>query len=250
MTIELILTRLIMTTELFRSDAYLKECTARVVAVLPEGLVLDRTVFYPVGGGQPGDRGAIELASGRSISVQDTRKLDDGSGILHVTSPGQDLRGLSEAEVTARVDWNRRSVLMRVHSMLHVLCAVIPEEVTGGSVREDGSGRLDFNIPDSRLAKDSVAEAMNRIILADALVSHRWISDAELEANDDLVRTMSVRPPRGQGRVRLVEIAGADLQACGGTHVARTAEIGRVEVSKIQKKGRLNRRVTVKLVNP
>lgn len=236
-----------MTDELFRDDAYLKECTATITTVHPEGVVLDRTVFYPVGGGQPGDRGVLVLADGRELAVADTRKLEGAAGILHVLTDAASLDGLDGTTVTARIDWDRRHVLMRVHSMLHVLCAVIPEEVTGGSVRDDGSGRLDFNIPDPRLDKQAVTDKMNEIIAKDATVQPRWITDEELEANDDLVRTMSVRPPSGQGRVRLIEIAETDLQACGGTHVARTSEIGRVEVTKIQKKGRLNRRVTVRL---
>lgn len=235
------------TEELFRDDSYLRECNATVLAVDEHGIQLDRTVFYPTGGGQPGDRGLLELSDGTRISIVDTRKGDEAGTILHVPDhlPESDLTG---QPVTARIDWDRRYRCMRVHSLLHLLGSVVPAGVTGGAIRDDGTGRLDFDLPETTLDKESIAVSLNRLVADDHPVTPRWVSEEELDATPELVRTMSVTPPRGQGRVRLLEIDGVDLQACGGTHVARTGEIGAVEVRKIEKKGRHNRRVNVRLI--
>ena len=234
------------TEELFRQDAYARECEAVVLAVGDDGIRLDRTVFYPMGGGQPGDRGALALADGTVIEIADTRKGDEPGSILHLpaAAAGRDLIG---ERVVARIDWERRYRMMRVHTLLHLLGAVVGAGVTGGSIRDDGTGRLDFDLPDPSLDKASIGLDLNRLVAEDHRVVPRWVDETELDANPDLVRTMSVAPPRGQGRVRLLEIEGVDLQACGGTHVARTGEIGPVEVGKIEKKGKHNRRVNVRL---
>lgn len=236
------------TEELFRDDSYLRECTATVTSLSEDGLVLDRTVFYPMGGGQPGDHGWLELDGGTRLTVIDTRKGENAGEIVHQCEEALD-RTLVGRRVVARIDWERRYRCMRVHSMLHLLGAVVGAGVTGGSIRDDGTGRLDFDLPDPTLDKSAIAEDLNRLVDENHAVVPRWVDEAELDANPALVRTMSVAPPRGQGRVRLLEIEGVDLQACGGTHVARTGEIGRVEVRKIEKKGRQNRRVNVRLAH-
>lgn len=236
-----------MTEELFRKDAYATSCTARVVGVGADGIRLDRTVFYPVGGGQPGDRGRIVLPDGRALEVHDTFKDPQDGSIVHAPDGPAD-PALIGTQVTAEINWPRRHRLMRMHSALHLLCALVDAPVTGGSIR-DGSGRLDFDIPENTLDKTTLSAALCRLVREDHPVSMRWITDAELDAHPELVRTMSVRPPRGSGTVRLVEIAGVDLQPCGGTHVATTAEIGALAVTKIEKKGRQNRRVTVAFVD-
>lgn len=234
-----------MTEEVFRQDAYATTCAARVTAVDDAGIRLDRTVFYPLGGGQPGDTGRLVLADGTVIRIVDTRKGEAPAEIVHVPDGpvGPDLAG---AEVTARIDWERRHRLMRMHTCLHLLCSLVPAPVTGGSIR-DGSGRLDFDLPESTLDKQDLTERLNRLVAEDHAVTPRWISEEELDANPTLVRTMSVAPPRGRGRVRVLDIDGVDLQPCGGTHVASSGEIGRVRVTKIEKKGRQNRRVSVAL---
>ena len=232
-----------MTEEVFRRDAYATTCAARVTAVDDAGIRLDRTVFYPLGGGQPGDTGRLVLPDGTVIRIADTRKGEAPEEIVHVPDGpvGPDLAG---AEVTARIDWERRHRLMRMHTCLHLLCSLVPAPVTGGSIR-DGSGRLDFDLPESTLDKQDLTERLNRLVAEDHAVTPRWISEEELDANPTLVRTMSVAPPRGRGRVRVLDIDGVDLQPCGGTHVASSGEIGRVRVTKIEKKGRQNRRVSV-----
>ena len=237
-----------MTVELFRSDAYQVDCESTIVAVGENWIELDRTVFYPIGGGQPGDIGAIHLLSDNTVlDVTDTQKAaDSDQGIRHMVTavPASFAIG---ASVSARLDWPRRHRLMRMHTCMHLLCAVIPGGVTGGSIR-DGSARLDFDLPDTLLDKELITDELNRLITADHPVEARWISETELDAGPDLVRTMSVKPPRGQGQVRLLEIVGVDLQPCGGTHVARTGEIGAVRVKKIEKKGKHNRRVNIVLL--
>ncbi len=235
-----------MTIELFREDAYLRECGATVLAAGTEGIVLDRTVFYPRGGGQPGDAGWLIRADGSRLAVTDTRRGE--SGILHLPESGVPLPGTGE-RVTAVLDWERRHRHMRMHTCLHLLCSLIPAGVTGGAIR-DGSGRLDFDLPGQSLDREALTTALNRIVAADHPVTSRWIDAAELDARPELVRTLSVQPPRGRGRVRLVEVAGVDLQPCGGTHVARTGEIGPVTVTRVENKGRNNRRVSVTLDTP
>ena len=232
-----------MTEEVFRQDAYAESCEARVVAVDGAGVRLDRTVFYPLGGGQPGDCGELVFGDGTVIRIVDTRKGEAAGEIVHVPETPAD-PGVVGSQVTARIDWNRRHRLMRIHTCMHLLCSLIPAPVTGGSIR-DGSGRLDFDLPESTLDKEDLTVRLNRLVAGDHPVNPRWITEEELDANPSLVRTMSVAPPRGRGRVRVLEIEGVDLQPCGGTHVASTGEIGRVRVTKIEKKGRQNRRVNV-----
>jgi misacylated tRNA(Ala) deacylase len=235
-----------MTEELFRADSYLKECAATVLASDEAGVRLDRTVFYPTGGGQPGDSGVLLLADGREARVLDAVKAP-GGGVLHRLAPDAPRPAVGEA-VTARLDWERRFRHMRMHTALHVMSAVVKGEVTGGQVQADKS-RLDFNIQGEPPAKEAVTEEMNRLIALDRPAAAEWIADEELAARPELVKTMSVRPPVGAGRIRLLRIADVDLQACGGTHVSRTGEIGRVEVVKIENKGKMNRRFTIALAD-
>ena len=232
-----------MTEEVFRQDAYAQSCEARVIAVDDAGVRLDRTVFYPLGGGQPGDRGELVFGDGTAIRIVDTRKGEAAGEIVHVPEAPAG-PGVAGSQVTARIDWDRRHRLMRIHTCMHLLCSLISAPVTGGSIR-DGSGRLDFDLPESTLDKEDLTVRLNRLVAEDHPVNPRWITEEELDANPSLVRTMSVAPPRGRGRVRVLEIEGVDLQPCGGTHVASTGEIGRVRVTKIEKKGRQNRRVNV-----
>lgn len=234
-----------MTEELFRDDAYLKSCEAVVTAADEAGIRLDRTVFYPMGGGQPGDSGALRRADGTSIAIADTRKGAAPGEIVHVPAPGQALPRVGET-VTAAIDWERRYRHMRMHTCLHLLCAVVPAGVTGGQVG-DARSRLDFDSGDLALDKSVITEKLNALIAGGHAVAPRWITDEELAATPELVRTMSVKPPTGQGRVRLLDIAGIDLQPCGGTHIRNTGEIGRVVVEKIESKGKRNRRVIVAL---
>ncbi len=229
--------------QIFREDAYQTHCEATVVAADESGIRLDRTVFYPMSGGQPGDAGVLVLPGGDVLPIVDTRKGEAPDEVVHIPEEGAALPAPGTA-VTAEIDWQRRYRLMRMHSCLHVLCALVDGDVTGGQVG-DGKGRLDFNLPDTRLDKEQITADLNRIIQEDHEVRSRWISDQELEANPQLVRTMSVKPPSGMGRVRVLDIEGVDLQPCGGTHVRRTAEIGRVKVAKIENKGRQNRRVNI-----
>ncbi|MCP5152343.1 MAG: alanyl-tRNA editing protein [Ectothiorhodospiraceae bacterium] len=238
-----------MADELFRADAYLKSCEATITAVDGNTIELDRTVFYPTGGGQPGDRGVLALRDGTRITVTDTRKGDGASAVIHVID-GQASPDWVGTTVDASIEWERRHRLMRVHTLLHLLCAVVPAGVTGGAIRDDGTGRLDFDLPESTLDKTEITDALNRLVREDHPVVPRWISEEELDRNPELVRTMSVAPPRGQGRIRVLEISDVDLQPCGGTHVSRTSEIGEVAVDKIEKKGKHNRRVNVRLLTP
>lgn len=232
-----------MTRELFREDSYLKTCAASVVASGPEGVVLDATVFYPMGGGQPGDTGALVLADGVRLPVVDTRKGE--AGILHILAPDAPAPAVGAA-VTAEIDWDRRHKHMRMHTCLHLLCAAIPAGVTGGQIGAERS-RLDFDPGEVVFDKAKIEADLNRLIGENHKVAPRWIDEAELDAKPELVRTMSVKPPRGSGKIRLLDVAGVDLQPCGGTHVAHTGEIGRVVVEKIESKGKRNRRVVVAL---
>ena len=234
------------TEALFQQDAYLRDCKARVVEVLPTGIVLDRTVFYPLGGGQPGDTGSLRATDGREWRVQDTRK-GEGGRILHVLANGADPPGPGQ-EVEARLDWERRHAHMRMHSCLHLLGSVLRFGVTGGQITAD-KGRLDFDTQEE-IDPAQVTAAVNALIEADHPTQSSWITDEELDRQPGLVRTMSVQPPRGAGRIRLLEIPGVDLQPCGGTHVARTGEIGRIAVTKVENKGRHNRRVYVAFATP
>jgi misacylated tRNA(Ala) deacylase len=232
---------------LFREDSYLKSCEARVVAVTEQGgIVLDRTVFYATSGGQPGDAGELTTENGTRVPIETAIYTDSAkSEIAHV--PAANPQGLKVGDrVTAAIDWDKRYARMRMHTALHLLSAVLPYAVTGGSVG-DSESRLDFDIPEAGLDKDAIAAKVAEMIATNAPVTSRWITDAELEANPSLVKTMSVKPPMGTGRVRLIEIAGLDLQPCGGTHVRATGEIGEVRVTQIEKKGKQNRRVRLAL---
>jgi misacylated tRNA(Ala) deacylase len=238
-----------MTRLLFRDDPYLAEAEGRVAALTPEGgIVLDQTVFYATGGGQPGDSGWLVWEGGR-IPVATAVKAE-GGGVALVPAEPVALPPPG-APVRQHLDWARRHRHMRVHTALHLLSVVIPLPVTGGAIGE-GRGRLDFDMPDPPGDTGPLEAALNALIDRDLPVTETWITDDELAANPGLVKTMSVRPPVGQGRVRLVRIGqGAeqvDLQPCGGTHVARTAEIGRVELGRIEKKGRVNRRIALTLL--
>ena len=232
-----------MTIELFREDSYRKQCEARVEAVDEHGIVLDQTVFYPEGGGQPGDRGTLTTAAGAVIEIVDTRKGPDGD-IRHVPAEGAQTITVGTV-VEAAIDWDYRYRHMRTHTCLHLMCSVLPFDVTGGSISQD-KGRLDFDMTEP-VDKAALESVLNDLVAADHPVGFRWITDEEMQANMDLVRTMSVKPPLGHGRVRLVDVSGIDLQPCGGTHVARTGEIGRVRVGKVEKKGKQNRRVNIHL---
>ena len=227
----------------FRDDPYLTSCEATVTAGGPDGLRLDRTVFYPMGGGQPGDCGSLTLPDGSRLGVVDAVKGDSHEDVVHVLEDGA-TPPAPGTKVTAEIDWDRRHRHMRMHTCLHLLCAVVTGDVTGGQIGAD-KGRLDFNLPDTQLDKDAITAALNRLIAEDHPVQPRWISEDELAAQPELVRTMSVKPPSGGGRVRLLDIAGVDLQPCGGTHVRQTGEIGRVRVGKIENKGRQNRRINI-----
>lgn len=227
---------------LFRDDAYQTEISAVVTALTPEGgIVVDRTVFYASAGGQPGDCGSLMRADGSEICIETAVYGPSKVDVIHVPAHAAELPELGEA-VTLRLDWPTRHKRMRMHTALHLLSVALPFPVTGGSIGEEES-RLDFDIPDAGLDKDAITAKLAEMIATGARVTERWISDDELLANPGLVKTMSVKPPMGSGKVRLVEIEGIDLQPCGGTHVRSLDEIGAVQVTKIEKKGQQNRRV-------
>lgn len=230
-----------MTDELFREDSYLRECEATVTASRDGAVELDRTVFYPLGGGQPGDTGTLTWEGG-SATVVDTRYGDDG--IRHILAEGSEAPA-EGSTVRAAIDWERRYRHMRMHTGLHLLGAVLKYGVTGGNIGAEKS-RLDFDMQDT-VDKEAVNADLQRLVAEGHPVACRWISDEELEARPDLVRTMSVQPPKGAGRVRLLEIEGVDLQPCGGTHLKSTADVGAIRVAKVEKKGRHNRRVSIVL---
>jgi misacylated tRNA(Ala) deacylase len=233
-----------MTEELFREDANLAECRARVVAIDPRGVQLDRTVFYPQGGGQAGDRGVLVTAEGREVAIVDTRKGETPGEIVHVPAEGAPLDALRVGdEVTARIDVERRVRHRRFHTATHLLCALVPHPVDGCSITAEYA-RLDFHMNEP-LDKEALQAGLARLVAESHPVRHRWITDAELDANPQLVRSMSVQPPRGTGRVRLLEVEGVDLQPCGGTHVDNTADIGAIVVRKIEKKSAMTRRVVL-----
>lgn len=233
---------------LFRDDAYLRDCEATVSGVTEDGsVVLDRTVFYAASGGQPADRGTFILPSGGVFAIENVVFCDAGkTEIAHKPASGAPTMSAGD-KVRAAIDWDTRYARMRMHTALHLLSAVLPYPVTGGSVGES-EGRLDFDIPEAGLDKAAIDEKLAQMIAANAEVTSRWITDEQLAANPSLVKTMSVKPPMGTGRVRLIEIEGFDLQPCGGTHVRRTGEIGAVRVTQIEKKGKQNRRVRLALV--
>jgi misacylated tRNA(Ala) deacylase len=232
-----------MVEELFRQDSYLKEADAIVTAQDERGVRLDRTIFYPTGGGQPGDTGMLRWDGGEA-KVVDSLKADGGD-VLHVLAPDAPKPAVG-TKVHAVLDWERRYKHMRMHTAMHVMSSIIKGSVTGGQVGADKS-RLDFNLEGEVPTKEWVTEEMNRILATDHPVAAQWITAEEMNARPELVKTMSVRPPMGAGRVRLLAIDGVDLQACGGTHVARTAEIGRVECTKVENKGKMNRRFIIAL---
>jgi misacylated tRNA(Ala) deacylase len=234
-----------MTEFLFRDDSYLAATPATVVEVTEDGgIVLDRTVFYAASGGQPGDIGTIVLADGSVLTIATAIHPDgDKTRIVHVPAEGQGSVAVGE-QVTAAIDWARRYRLMRMHTALHLLSVVFPFPVTGGSVGDD-KGRLDFDMPDVPENLAALEQQLNHMVSGNHVVTQEWITDAEMAANPDLIKTMNVKPPMGQGRVRLIRIGDVDLQPCGGTHVRNTSEIGKLALGKIEKKGKQNRRVSL-----
>jgi misacylated tRNA(Ala) deacylase len=242
---ELFLTDAMITALLFRDDAYLKTASARVLAVHELGIELDRTIFYPMGGGQLGDTGALLRANGERISILDTRKGDAIDSVLHVSAPGMPQPEIGET-LTLEIDWQRRYSLMRLHTALHVMSCVVVAPVSGGNIAPD-KGRLDFAIDMSLLDAKRIEHETNALIARGVETETVWISDEELDARPELVKTMSVQPPRGAGRVRLLKIPGIDLQPCGGTHVRNISEIGGIRVLKIRSEGKRNKRVEIAL---
>ena len=231
-----------MTQELFREDSYLKECDATVADVRDNGVVLDRTVFYPLGGGQPGDTGTLAWDGGEAAIV-DTR-YGEGGAIVHILEDGASAPDAGTA-VRGVLDWERRYRHMRMHTAMHLLGSVLQYGVTGGNISAEKS-RLDFDMEDT-VDKEAVGAALAKLVAEDHPVSCRWITEEELDAQPELVRTMSVQPPRGKGSIRLLEIEGIDLQPCGGTHLRSTSEVGAVRIGKVEKKGKRNRRVNIHL---
>ena len=239
-----------MTKPLFLEDAYASTAEAQVEAHDPRGVVLDQSLFYATGGGQPGDTGRLTWSDGEYVVTEAVK--GEGGTIVLCAQEGAVLPPVG-TQVTQHIDWPRRLGHMRVHTALHLLSVVIPLPVTGGSISA-AKGRLDFNMPEAPEDKEALSAELNALIARDLPVSEDWITDAELDANPGLVKTMSVQPPRGAGRVRLVRIGEGeeqiDLQPCGGTHVLSTARIGTVRLGKIEKKGRQNRRVYLHLEEP
>lgn len=233
-----------MTELLYQDDSYRRDVPASVVAVEGSFITLDRTVFYPQGGGQTGDEGVLD-SNGAQIPILNATYAKDRSAVLHLAAEGAKMPEVGTA-VTARIGWAIRFSRMRIHTALHLLTAVLPYPVTGGAIG-DGEGRLDFDIADGKVDRDDVQARLQQMIDSDAAVTTRWISDQELLANPGLVKTMSVKPPMGSGRVRLVAIGDIDLQPCGGTHVARTSEIGTIAITGVENKGKQNRRVRIAL---
>jgi misacylated tRNA(Ala) deacylase len=234
-----------MTELLFRDDAYLRTASARVLAVCDRGIELDRTIFYPLGGGQFGDTGTLLRASGERIPIIDTRKGDATDSVLHIAAPAVSLPEPGE-ELSLEIDWERRYALMRLHTALHVMSCVIVAPVTGGNISPD-KARLDFDIDMTLLNAGRIEQQTNALITRAVATETDWITDADLDARPELVKTMSVQPPRGTGRVRLLRIPGIDLQPCGGTHVRNIAEIGAIRVLRIRSEGKRNKRVEIAL---
>ena len=235
-----------MTEELFREATYSKTTDAKVFRIMDEGVILDRTIFYPEGGGQPGDIGSIRLEDGLDLVVTNTVKTSNG--ILHIVNAKKS-EMVTGQSVTMNIDWERRLRHMRMHTALHLLCSQVEGAVTGGAIGAQKS-RLDFNIPGERPEKEELEGKMNNLIAGYHKISISWISDEELKANPDLVRTMSVRPPMGTGSIRMIRIGdNIDFQPCGGTHVKSTLEIGYIKIGKIENKGRQNRRINLALTD-
>jgi len=234
-----------MTEFLFRDDSYLQSARALVTAITPEGgIVLDRTIFYATSGGQPGDSGVLERADGSAVAIATAIHPDgDKTAIVHVPAEGQTLPAIGEA-VTAKIDWENRYRLMRMHTALHLLSVAFPFPVTGGSVGAE-KGRLDFDMPEVPADLAALEAELNAMVAGEHDITQEWITDAEMAAQPDLIKTMKVKPPMGQGRVRLIRIGSVDLQPCGGTHVRNTREIGPLRLGKIEKKGKENRRVNL-----
>jgi misacylated tRNA(Ala) deacylase len=232
---------------LFRDDAYLKSATARVLEVHERGIVLDRTIFYPLGGGQPGDTGALVRTSGERIAIADTRKGEAPGSVLHIPVSGASGPEPGETLVM-EIDWGRRYSLMRLHTALHLMSCVVVAPVSGGNIAPD-KGRLDFDIDMTLLDAERITRETNALIASGVTTETVWITDEELDAQPDLVKTMSVQPPRGVGRVRLLKIPGIDLQPCGGTHVRNIAEIGGIRVTRIRNEGKHNKRVEIVLAS-
>jgi misacylated tRNA(Ala) deacylase len=230
------------TALLFRDDPYLRRCETTVTAADERGIRLGATVFYPAGGGQPGDTGTLRFAGGE-VSIADTVKGEGADEVIHVPAAGAALPAPGTA-VVAEIDWARRHRHMRFHTCLHLLCAAVPHPVTGGRIAAD-KAHLDFDLQGAVVEKEALEAKLNALVRGGHRVAPRWITDDELAASPELVRTMSVAPPMGQGRVRLLAVDGVDLQACGGTHVANTAEIGPVAVLKIRSEGKRNKRITI-----
>jgi misacylated tRNA(Ala) deacylase len=236
-----------MSELLFRDDAYLTTASARVIAVNERGVELDRTIFYPLGGGQPGDSGVLLRASGERIPIADSRKGEGTDRVLHVPTPGSPTLEVGES-VQLQIDWPRRYALMRLHTALHVMSCVVVAPVTGGNLSPE-KGRLDFDIDMSLLDAKAIERGTNELIARAVPTETVWITDAELDARPELVKTMSVQPPRGSGRVRLLRIPEIDLQPCGGTHVRNIAEIGEIRVLRIRSEGKHNKRVEIALAS-
>jgi misacylated tRNA(Ala) deacylase len=237
-----------MTTELlFRDDAYMKTASARVIALHERGIELDRTIFYPLGGGQPGDTGTLIRENGERISITDTRKGEAIGSVLHVPA-GVTAQPEPGETLTLEIDWQRRYALMRLHTALHVMSCVVVAPVSGGNIAPD-KGRLDFDIDINLLNAEHIERETNSLIARAVDTETVWISDEELDARPELVKTMSVQPPRGAGRVRLLRIPDIDLQPCGGTHVRNIAEIGGIRVVRIRNEGKRNKRVEIVLAS-
>jgi len=231
----------------FRDDVYARSCQATVADVEGNRIRLDRTVFYPTGGGQPGDTGFLSLTDGVAIEIVDTVKGEHPEDVVHVAAEGSAMLAPG-TPVDAEINWERRHKHMRMHTALHLICALIDAEITGASVGAEKS-RIDLNWPEPDQTKEDLTAKLAAIVAEDHSVQQRWVTDEELAAQPELIRTMSVKPPTGMGHVRLLEIEGLDLQPCGGTHVSSTGDLGQVAVSKIENKGKQNRRVSVVLLD-
>lgn len=233
---------------LFRDYPYMKATAAGIVEVDGDCVVLDRTIFYPQGGGQPGDTGVLRFPDGGIRPVVDTQKGAEQGVIRHLLSPGQDAAvGML---VDAVIDWKRRYKFMRLHTALHLLSAFVPGRISGAQIGED-KGRIDFALDEgAKLDKDALQFSLNQAVAQDMPVTMEWVADEELDQRPDLIKTFTVRPPIGQGRVRLVRIGELDVQPCGGTHVSATGEIGPLTVARLENKGKFNRRVIVELADP